>query len=351
VRTSTFPFLRPGIPHVAVGIQQSLSARSGCHALQLETAADSRQRRVPRVHCRRALPKAVLARCRAESAAQQVVVVGQVLASEINIGFEDIVNTQVRHTQNLLVQLQWCICSQGRSPRSHAGCHRLSCRRRLTSPPRQPAMIVRKATTLQQAMPASALPLCCCRQLQTALVLLTSACIMSAICMCLQILRINDKPVGNLREVVAAIDGATTPFLRLDMDYDQVDTVRVVSTTENARAVSEVICTQRPMGAVDVCARNRPGGILRLCTDRPGCCPSNWLWFSYCPHQTLQAHTECAASIHPSHCRDCCSGAQVVILETAAGRDATPGILQVLPATSHSLNQLSSKLALFHGSM
>ena len=34
------------------------------------------------------------ARCRAESAAQQVVVVGQVLASEINIGFEDIVNTQ-----------------------------------------------------------------------------------------------------------------------------------------------------------------------------------------------------------------------------------------------------------------
>lgn len=33
--------------------------------------------------------------CRADSASQQVVVVGQVLASEINIGFEDIVNTQV----------------------------------------------------------------------------------------------------------------------------------------------------------------------------------------------------------------------------------------------------------------
>lgn len=48
------------------------------------------------MHCHRAFPKAVFARCRAESAAQQVVVVGQVLASEINIGFEDIVNTQAR---------------------------------------------------------------------------------------------------------------------------------------------------------------------------------------------------------------------------------------------------------------
>ena len=28
--------------------------------------------------------------------------------------------------------------------------------------------------------------------------------------------------MGNLREVVAAIDGAATPFLRLDLDYDQV---------------------------------------------------------------------------------------------------------------------------------
>lgn len=37
-----------------------------------------------------------------------------------------------------------------------------------------------------------------------------------------QVLRINDKPVSNLREVVAAIDGAKTPYLRLDMDYDQV---------------------------------------------------------------------------------------------------------------------------------
>lgn len=55
----------------------------------------------PRAHCHtrcccRASLKGGPARCRAESAAQQVVVVGQVLASEINIGFEDIVNTQAR---------------------------------------------------------------------------------------------------------------------------------------------------------------------------------------------------------------------------------------------------------------
>ena len=38
---------------------------------------------------------AVCLRCRAEDKSEQVVVVGQVLASEVNIGFEDIVNTAI----------------------------------------------------------------------------------------------------------------------------------------------------------------------------------------------------------------------------------------------------------------
>lgn len=36
-----------------------------------------------------------MARRRAEDKSEQVVVVGQVLASEVNIGFEDIVNTAI----------------------------------------------------------------------------------------------------------------------------------------------------------------------------------------------------------------------------------------------------------------
>ena len=41
------------------------------------------------------------------SRAQQVVVLGQVLASDVNIGYEEIVNTQVRRPA------PWRACSQG----------------------------------------------------------------------------------------------------------------------------------------------------------------------------------------------------------------------------------------------
>ncbi len=40
----------------------------------------------------------------------------------------------------------------------------------------------------------------------------------------MQILKINDVPVSNLRDVVAAIDGCKTSFIRMELEYDQVNT-------------------------------------------------------------------------------------------------------------------------------
>jgi hypothetical protein len=114
-------------------------------------------------------------------------------------------------------------------------------------------------------------------------------------------------PVGNLREVVAAIDGATTPFLRLDMDYDQVGDMHSVAW-EDMHSVAwkwmnvmlrSRLCTASCAALLMHWLKLSWVASLQLCTDGSGCCPSVGLCCSYCPHQMLQFPVNALQNIFP----------------------------------------------------
>jgi hypothetical protein len=52
-----------------------------------------------------------------------------------------------------------------------------------------------------------------------------------------QVLRFNGTPVKNLKHLAAMVEAATTPFLRFDLEYDQV----MVLETEPAKAATPSI--------------------------------------------------------------------------------------------------------------
>lgn len=155
---------------------------------------------------------------RAEAPSEQIVVVGQVLAAEVNIGYESFVNTQVlfpnpsrptpsppphtfpasilsppthvRKVPSGGIRCGACTLIRGFSD---AGAPRV------TVPPSSwvRRALRREAPKCHQLTPRRPPPRA-------------------------QLLKVNDRKVSNLRDVVAAVESCTKDFLHLDLDYQQV---------------------------------------------------------------------------------------------------------------------------------